>query len=91
MREYGPHVVASKITLGPLTGEELRDVAKSAKDTSAGLDGLLPRELAAMADCCPSAMSALARLLNLVEKQGRWPQDAVCGFVAFVPKDLADG
>ena len=82
---YGKYLYESKqATMEPLTGKDLEEAAREAKETAAGPDQWAPADLKLLS---PKAYEALAEMLNLIEEGAEWPKQMKTARAAFLPKD----
>ena len=83
---YGQYVRQPSVEwpgLAPLDAKELRRVAKEGAAKAGGPDGFTPQMIAWLPD---EALTRLADLLNLCEREGRFPDDMLHWKIAFLPK-----
>eukprot|EP01064_Diplonema_japonicum_P022674 TRINITY_DN326_c1_g1_i7.p1 TRINITY_DN326_c1_g1~~TRINITY_DN326_c1_g1_i7.p1 ORF type:complete len:1215 (+),score=217.14 TRINITY_DN326_c1_g1_i7:1591-5235(+) len=81
---YGAYIEKNEMALLPLTGSDLREVLmKKTKKTSPGVDGWRMAELRAMPQVL---LDAWAKMFNVIEVSGRWPEALLTALVTLVPK-----
>ena len=69
---YGKYLhKAKQATMEPLTGKDLEEAAREAKETAAGPDQWAPADFKLLS---PKAYEALADMLNLIEEGAKWPE-----------------
>ena len=68
----------------PLTGRDLEEAMREAKETAAGLDQWTPADLRMLS---PKAYDAMAEMLNEIEKGKAWPRPMHTARAAFLPKE----
>ena len=84
MRNYGHYVCKGKEpTLEDITAGDLMLVAEAVAETAGGMDHWTP---AGVKLWSKAAFHQLARMLNLVEKTGRWPVGNTTARAAFLAK-----
>ena len=88
MQYFGNYMKTARQVCEPITGERVAAAIRAMHDSSAGADGWLRRELFVLQAWHPYLCDALARLLNLIEATGEWPEVWLLGIISLVPKDL---
>lgn len=78
---------AEEAPVDELSGEALEETLRDTKETAAGLDQGAPADLKLWSK---EALGQLARLLNLIERSGRWLEQTQSARAAFLPKDEED-
>ena len=90
--EYGPEgsnliYQAEEAPIDGITAEDLEETLQDTKETAAGLDQWAPADLKMWSK---EALVQLAKLMNLIEKSGRWPKQMKSARAAFLPKEEED-
>ena len=83
-KRFGRYVQKCPMRLGDLTGSDLKKAAKRWKTrTAGGADGILVDELRKQPDWL---WEDLARVMNLIEKTGKWPPSLLEALGVLIPK-----
>ena len=78
------------VELPSLDGGRLRDKLRATSISAPGMDKWDVADLKLLSAWAPDLFDRLARLLQVVEAQGVWPEALIHGYVCFIPKDLED-
>jgi hypothetical protein len=85
LKNYGEYLhEAKQATVERLTGRDLEEAARDAKETAAGPDQWAPADFKLLS---PKAFEALATMLNLIEDGAEWPEQLKTARAVFLPKD----
>ena len=74
-------------TMQELTGKDLMETMKDAKETAAGLDNWYPAGFKLLP---PEAFNIPADMLNMIEEGREWPKQMKVARAVFLPKDDSD-
>ena len=86
--EYDQYIYNSiEAEAEPLTGEDLEETMRDAKETVGGLGQWTPADLRMLA---PKAYEALAKMLNEIERGKAWPSQMHNARAAFLPKEATN-
>ena len=90
LEAYGPNLQRGAVELPSLDGGMLRDKLRATSVSAPGMDKWDVADLKLLSVWAPNLFDRLARLLQVVEAQGVWPEALIHGSVCFIPKDLED-